>query len=79
MMMQLGADRFLHLVEHIFATEADEIDCDACFSKLDRYAEITLAGQDAARFMPRVDSHLRHCPACREEYEALLSALKATS
>ena len=79
MMIPLGIDQFRHLVEHIFATEADEIDCDTCFTKLDWYAEMTLAGQDAAHLMPQVDAHLRHCSACREEYEALLSALKATS
>jgi hypothetical protein len=38
---------------------------------------MVLAGQDAAQAMPLVDHHLGRCRDCREEFDALLSALHA--
>ncbi len=61
----------------ILTTRADEIDCDAAFQELDRYAEIALANGDAEKLLPLVKQHLERCPDCREEYEALLRALQA--
>lgn len=57
-------------------TRPDEIGCDECFDKLDRYAELTLAGRDAAEAIPLVADHLEKCGDCREEFEALLTALE---
>jgi hypothetical protein len=60
-------------------TRADEISCDECYAKLDRFAELILEGNDAANLMPRVYDHLLHCPDCREESEALVIALRGTA
>ena len=38
---------------------------------------MTLAGLDAADALPIVEEHLAGCPCCREEYEALVDALRA--
>lgn len=75
-MMITEPDKLKNLIWGILHTYADEIGCDTCFEKLDRYAELTLAGRDAGAAMPLVDRHLQICAACREEYEALLRALK---
>jgi predicted anti-sigma-YlaC factor YlaD len=72
-------DRLRHFVLDVFATQSDEIDCETCFVQLDLFVEIALAERDAASTMPLVYAHLQRCPACREEYDALFSALKALS
>ncbi len=68
--------RLANLFLGILHTYAEEIGCDTCFEHLDRYVDLALAGKDAAPVMPLVYRHLARCAACREEYEALLSALK---
>jgi predicted anti-sigma-YlaC factor YlaD len=45
---------------------------------VDRFIEMELSGLDAARAMPLVREHLHMCGECREEFEALLAALRAT-
>ena len=58
-------------------TRPDEIGCGNCFEKLNRFAELELAGKSPEEAMPLVRDHLERCNDCREEYEALLEALKA--
>jgi len=55
----------------------DEIGCDDCFEKLHDFAEMKLRGKSPEEAMPLVQDHLNRCSDCREEYEALLEALKA--
>ena len=57
-------------------THTGEITCDECFEEIDNFAEIELVGKSAAEAMPLVQNHLEQCQDCREEYEALMSALK---
>ena len=47
------------------------------FQVLDRFAEMTLIGKNAAEAMPLVQDHLNRCGNCREEFQALLVALRA--
>jgi hypothetical protein len=54
-----------------------EVGCDACFDELDRYVELVLAGSDADAAIPGLRSHLEGCPACREEYESLISLVRS--
>lgn len=65
------------LLRAVRMTRPDEIGCDECFERLDRFAELTLAGKDAAEAFPLVADHLAGCGDCREEFEALLEALRA--
>lgn len=74
---QLSAQLLKRMVRDIVTTSADEIGCDDCFEQLDRFAEMVLAGQDAAAAMPLVQEHLERCTDCRQEFEALLAALRA--
>ena len=41
------------------------------------FAELHLAGKNAAEALPLVQDHLDRCGNCREEFEALLTALRA--
>jgi predicted anti-sigma-YlaC factor YlaD len=65
------------MVSGIITTRPDEIGCDECFEQLDRFVEMKLAGKNAAEAMPLVQDHLERCDDCREEFEALLTALRA--
>lgn len=68
---------FLQKVAQALAnTESDEIACNECFEKLDRFVELARAGKPVEEIMPKVKGHLDRCRDCREEYEALLAALR---
>lgn len=67
------------LVRGIAMTGSDEIACDECFERLDWFAETTIAGHGAAEAMPLVQHHLDRCDDCREEFEALLTALSVAA
>lgn len=69
---------FKMLVQMVTATRPDEIGCDECYEQLDRFAELLLSGKNAAEVLPLVQDHLERCGNCREEFEALLVALRAT-
>lgn len=64
------------LLRAVRMTRPDEVGCDECFAELDRFAELELAGRGAAEALPLVADHLAKCGSCREEYEALMEALR---
>jgi hypothetical protein len=74
---QLESQRLKHLVRGIMTARPDEIGCDECFDQLDRFVDMILEGKSAAEAMPLVQDHLGRCRECREEFEALLAALRA--
>ena len=75
--MKLDTDTLKKMVHGIVTTHHDEIGCEQCFEQLDQFVEMTLDGKSAAEAMPLVEDHLRRCHDCREEFEALLIALRA--
>jgi hypothetical protein len=77
--MTLDLVTLKQMVRGIFTTRPDEIGCDECFDQLDRFVEMKLAGKNAAEAMPLVQDHLERCDDCRQEFEALLAALRALS
>jgi hypothetical protein len=79
MTMELDLDKLKRMVRDIITARPDEIGCDECFEQLDRFVELELAGKNAAEAMPLVHDHLDRCGNCREEFEALLAALRAIS
>lgn len=74
--MQLTTELLKKLIRVTQATHPDEIGCDDCFEELHEFAEMKLAGKSPEEAMPLVKDHLDRCQSCREEYEALLEALK---
>ena len=64
------------IVSSALSARSDEIGCDECVEQFDRFAELVLAGKSAAEAMPLVQHHLDRCRDCREEFEALLAALR---
>ena len=77
--MTLEPDTLKRMVQGIMTTHPDEIGCDHCFEQLDHFADTVLAGRDAAEALPLVQDHLSRCDDCREEFEALRTALRATA
>ena len=53
-----------------------DVGCAAGFEILHRYVESGLAGGDPALEFPGLAMHLRRCPACRGDYEALVEAVQ---
>lgn len=77
--MNLEPAALKRMVRVVLSTRPDEIGCDECFDQLDRFVEMKLAGKNVAEAMPLVQDHLERCRDCREEFEALLEALRALS
>jgi anti-sigma factor RsiW len=50
---------------------APELTCEQCFEELDRYVELTLAGEAADERVPGMRAHLAGCPACAEDFDSL--------
>ena len=70
--------RLKAMVRGIMTARPDEIGCAECFVHMARYVEMVRAGAKAAGVMPLVHDHLARCRDCREEFEALLVAVRAT-
>jgi hypothetical protein len=75
--MELDPDKLKEMARGIASTRPDEIGCDECFEQMDQFVDLTLAGKNAAEAMPLVQDHLNRCGDCREEFEALLAAVRA--
>ena len=59
------------LLGRVLGPDAPELTCEQCFEELDRYVELTLAGEAADARVPGMRAHLDGCPACAEDYAAL--------
>lgn len=64
-------------VRAVSQTRDEELSCDECFEQLDRFVELELSGLNAREAMPLVQDHLDKCGDCREEFKALLTALRS--
>lgn len=75
-MDKLNIDILKKIFRAVINTRGDEIGCDECFEKLDRFIELELKGKSPEEAMPLVKDHLDRCRDCHQEYEALLEALQ---
>ncbi len=76
--MMWNPDDLDKLMRMIPETREVEIGCEECFEQLDRFVEMRLSSLDADAAMPLVQDHLAKCGDCREEFEMLLEALRAS-
>lgn len=74
--MELTPDILKKLIKSAQMASDHEIGCDECFDELHEFAEMELAGKSPAEAKPLVQDHLNKCGSCREEYQALLEALR---
>lgn len=74
--MKITKDFIKKLIKAALNSRPDEIGCDDCFDELHEFAEMKLEGKSPEEAMPLVQDHLERCGECREEFEALLEAMK---
>ena len=74
--MKLNIDALKKIISKIPHTHEYEIGCDECFDKLHTFAEMELEGKSPEKVMPLIREHLDNCGECRQEYQALLDAIK---
>ena len=75
--MNSSMDTLKEIICEAITTQWDEISCAECFEQLDQFTDMMLLNEHAVDVMPRVRDHLQRCPDCRQEYDALLCALRA--
>lgn len=76
--MKIPVDKLKTMVRGVARTQEIEYSCDDVYQLLDEFTEAIAQGKDVAKLMPLVQQHLEMCPDCREEFEALLRAVRAT-
>lgn len=74
--MELTKKILSEVVLAVSKSHPDEIGCEDCFEQLDTFAQMKLKGKTPEEAMPLVADHLKRCQDCREEYDALLDAIK---
>lgn len=74
--MTLNKKQIQTLVGLIVATEPDKVSCDQCFGKIGEFAELALEGRELPEGMKVIQQHVEQCPCCKDEYLALVDALK---
>ena len=75
-MKTLNKNIIRNLLKAVISTRPDELDCAECCDEIESFIEMELAGKTPAEAKPLVKDHLKRCKDCREEYEALLTALQ---
>jgi len=75
--MPLTVPQFTSLINMIATAEPVDIGCDECFGQVAEYAEMQLCQQGIPEGMQAIERHLRQCPCCRDEYNALLEGMRA--
>ena len=63
------------LLRILSLTHERELTCTEVQDLLDVYVDLEMAGESPQTLMPMVSQHLRICPECREEHDALLKIL----
>ena len=74
--MALSDDQVRALVRALSITREHEIDCSECLDMVAEFAERELVRRPIPDALETVRHHLTRCGECREEYEALFTALK---
>ena len=65
------------IIKSLSITLNEEITCSECYKEVDKYVDMLRAGKQPREILPLVEHHLTLCPACIEEFQALLTALNA--
>jgi hypothetical protein len=63
-------------LSRLLGSDAADPGCEGAFDVLDQYAEAVLRGEDTAATYSQAIIHVQNCPACREDTEWLLAALR---
>ncbi len=72
----LTHDRLRTLAEMLQASRPHELTCDEWLDHVAGYLESEIDGRPRLPTASLVEEHLALCPECREEYDALVQALR---
>ena len=75
-MSEIEPEQIKRLVRNILTARTDEIGCEECLERMDRFVDLKLSGKNAGEAMPLVEDHLQRCRDCHQEFRALLGALQ---
>lgn len=67
----------IRLLDAIAIAVPDSLECDGCFALVAEFAEAEKRGDELSDTMKLVQIHLRQCPCCAYEYEAMIEAILA--
>ncbi len=72
-------ERLTRLISAIFLVHQDDeqIDCETCSQQFDCLVDMVNNGANLRELLPAVEEHLRCCPDCNEEYQALAAIIRA--
>jgi len=59
------------LLQMLALTKERELTCMEVNELVDYYVELEQSGENVKALMPTMTQHLRICPECKEEYEAV--------
>jgi hypothetical protein len=66
-------NRLQRLVEDVFATRDDEIQCREAADLIARCSDVPLTDAEVQRRYPQLWQHLGFCPDCAEDYRAVMA------
>ena len=70
-------EHLLNLASLLVNTRVEELTCEELLDRVGGYAEASATGGPAPAGSELVEQHLKLCAECREEFEALVAALRA--
>ncbi len=70
-------DMLSFIFEQPCEDEIVDMDCNDYCGRIARLAEMVADGKDLQQLRPAFEQHIQHWSDCREEFEALVSIIKA--
>jgi hypothetical protein len=65
------------LLTRLLGTAGADSGCEGGMAVIAEYVELELAGRDADELFPGLAAHLRNCPACAQDYQGLVTLVRA--
>ena len=75
---RLSDAQIRELAEILVNSRPEELTCDEWLDRVGGYADAIAAGNPVLTGSDLVAQHLSICPECREEFDALIPALRAS-
>ena len=74
-------ERLKRLLTAIFTVHQheDQLDCETCSQQFECLVDMVNNGANLSDLLPAVEAHLRCCPDCNEEFQALTAIIRAES
>ncbi len=75
--MKLDAKQLTDLIQLTATARGEDLlGCNGCFELMDQLAQAELDRREVPQALELVQIHLEQCKCCRDEYDALLTALR---